>query len=124
MEQGSWWLPFNKDIPSIIEQAGFEIADMDQMYLPGAPKIAAYNFWGSAIRSVGGFMTISFKVNGKRERRSGFRHTAFVGSQRFSRPNWNKIRMWKRSLWRLHVHLDGAAIRSCQVPLSAIEGKR
>lgn len=40
-----------KDIPSIIEQAGFEIADMDQMYLPGAPKIAAYNFWGSAIRS-------------------------------------------------------------------------
>ena len=40
-----------KDIPSIIEQAGFVIADMDQMYLPGAPKIAAYNFWGSAIRS-------------------------------------------------------------------------
>ena len=40
-----------KDIPSIIEQAGFEIADMDQMYLPGVPKIAAYNFWGSAIRS-------------------------------------------------------------------------
>ena len=58
-----------KDIPSIIEQAGFDIADMDQMYLPGAPKCRVqFLGFGDPIW-VGGFMTISFKVNGK-ERRS------------------------------------------------------
>ncbi len=38
----------NRDIPGILRDGGFEIADLEQMYLPGTPRIAGYNFWGSA----------------------------------------------------------------------------
>ncbi len=38
----------NRDIPNLIESAGFSISQMETMYLPSTPKILGYNFWGSA----------------------------------------------------------------------------
>lgn len=38
----------NRRIPQLIEQAGFKIEDLDTMYLPGSPRIAAFQYWGSA----------------------------------------------------------------------------
>jgi SAM-dependent methyltransferase len=39
----------NRPIPSCIEGAGFEIQDLDSMYLPNTPRIAAFNYWGTAV---------------------------------------------------------------------------
>ena len=41
----------NRPIPKIIKESGFEIKQIDQMYLPSTPKIAGYNYWGFAIPS-------------------------------------------------------------------------
>ena len=38
----------NLPIPSLLEQAGFEIRKMDSMYLPGW-KPATFNYWGVAV---------------------------------------------------------------------------
>ena len=38
----------NRDIPNLIESAGFSISQMETMYLPSTPKILGYNYWGSA----------------------------------------------------------------------------
>jgi ubiquinone/menaquinone biosynthesis C-methylase UbiE len=38
----------NRPIPTNLEDAGFSIAKLETMYLPGAPKFASYNYWGSA----------------------------------------------------------------------------
>ena len=38
----------NRDIPELITSAGFEIENLEQMYLPSTPRFAGYNFWGSA----------------------------------------------------------------------------
>ncbi len=38
----------NRDIPQLIEQAGFKIQSMEQLYLPSTPKFAGYNYWGVA----------------------------------------------------------------------------
>ena len=38
----------NRNIPELITSAGFEIENMEQMYLPSTPSFAGYNFWGSA----------------------------------------------------------------------------
>lgn len=40
----------NRAIPALIEAAGFKIHDLQTMYLPGTPRIMAYNYWGSARR--------------------------------------------------------------------------
>tara|TARA_Y100000996_G_scaffold339848_1_gene276868 strand:- start:1182 stop:1799 length:618 start_codon:yes stop_codon:yes gene_type:complete len=40
----------NRDIPQLIEEAGFSIPNMEQMYLPKTPKILGYNYWGNAIK--------------------------------------------------------------------------
>ena len=40
----------NRDIPNLITSAGFEIENMEQMYLPSTPSIAGYNYWGSALK--------------------------------------------------------------------------
>ena len=37
----------NRDIPSIINAGGFQIRNMDTMYLPG-PKPMTFNYWGVA----------------------------------------------------------------------------
>ena len=38
----------NRDIPELITSAGFEIENMEQMYLPSTPSFGGYNYWGSA----------------------------------------------------------------------------
>jgi len=38
----------NRDIMSLIRDAGFKVRDLEQMYLPGTPRIAGFNVWGSA----------------------------------------------------------------------------
>ncbi len=38
----------NRDIPALIEAAGFAIDDLETMYLPGTPRFAGFNYWGSA----------------------------------------------------------------------------
>tara|TARA_B100000900_G_C20579230_1_gene716724 strand:- start:278 stop:898 length:621 start_codon:yes stop_codon:yes gene_type:complete len=39
----------NRNIPSLIQQAGFDIIELEEMYLPNTPKIAGYNYWGYAV---------------------------------------------------------------------------
>jgi len=39
----------NRDIPALLDAGGFNIADMQTMYLPSTPRIAGFNYWGSAI---------------------------------------------------------------------------
>ena len=49
-----WWkriaggCNLNRRIPELIQQAGFEITDLQQHYLPG-PKIATYQYFGKAL---------------------------------------------------------------------------
>lgn len=38
----------NRNIPKLITGAGFKMIDVEQMYLPGTPKFAGYNYWGTA----------------------------------------------------------------------------
>ena len=38
----------NRDIPNLISSSGFKILNMEEMYLPGTPKFAGYNYWGVA----------------------------------------------------------------------------
>lgn len=38
----------NRDIPAMIEAAGFSIVKEERMYIPGL-RILSYNYWGSAI---------------------------------------------------------------------------
>ena len=50
---GAWGKLFggcniNRDIPTLIEEGGFKITDLDQMYVPSTPKIAGYTYWGAA----------------------------------------------------------------------------
>tara|TARA_B000000477_G_scaffold20181_1_gene17333 strand:- start:4766 stop:5386 length:621 start_codon:yes stop_codon:yes gene_type:complete len=39
----------NRKIPSLIQDSGFDIIEMEAMYLPNTPKIAGYNYWGYAV---------------------------------------------------------------------------
>ena len=38
----------DRDIPKLIEAGGFRIDALDSMYLPGTPRFAGFNYWGSA----------------------------------------------------------------------------
>lgn len=38
----------NRAIPDLIEQSGFKIRTMHTEYMPRTPKIAGFNYWGSA----------------------------------------------------------------------------
>jgi ubiquinone/menaquinone biosynthesis C-methylase UbiE len=38
----------NRDIPDLLLRGGFRVADMESRYLPGTPRVAGFNFWGSA----------------------------------------------------------------------------
>lgn len=38
----------NREIPRLIESAGFEIESVDTMVLPNTPSVAAFQYWGSA----------------------------------------------------------------------------
>jgi ubiquinone/menaquinone biosynthesis C-methylase UbiE len=37
-----------RDIPELLRGAGFEVRDLEQLYLPG-PRIATFNTWGTAV---------------------------------------------------------------------------
>ena len=37
-----------RDIPGLIEEAGFTLDRLETMYLPGTPGWAGYNYWGAA----------------------------------------------------------------------------
>lgn len=39
----------NRDIVGLIRTAGFDINELEQMYLPNTPRIAGFNVWGTAI---------------------------------------------------------------------------
>jgi len=38
----------NRDIPALIEAAGFGIDNLETMYLPSTPRFAGFNYWGTA----------------------------------------------------------------------------
>ena len=38
----------HRNIPEIIENSGFNIEEIDTMYLPSTPRFAGYNYWGFA----------------------------------------------------------------------------
>ena len=38
----------NRNIVDIIDSNGFRLDDVDQMYLPGTPRVAGFNIWGTA----------------------------------------------------------------------------
>ena len=40
----------NRDIPQLLGAGGFSVASLQTAYLPGTPKIAGFNYWGSAVR--------------------------------------------------------------------------
>lgn len=39
----------NRRILEVLEQGGFVTTDVDSMYLPGTPRFAGFNYWGSAV---------------------------------------------------------------------------
>ena len=38
----------NRDIPAIVAAGGFDITDDKRRYIPG-PRVASYNYWGTAV---------------------------------------------------------------------------
>jgi ubiquinone/menaquinone biosynthesis C-methylase UbiE len=40
----------DRAIPQLIQDAGFRIRDIEVMYLPGTPRFAGFNYWGSATK--------------------------------------------------------------------------
>ena len=38
----------NRDIPALLDDGGFRVADLETRYLPGTPRFAGFNFWGTA----------------------------------------------------------------------------
>ena len=39
----------NRDVPALLRGGGFEIEQLEQMYLPNTPKVAGYQYWGLAV---------------------------------------------------------------------------
>lgn len=39
-----------RPIPELVTEGGFEIGDMETMYLPGTPRWGGFNYWGSATK--------------------------------------------------------------------------
>ena len=40
-----------RPIPSLIRDSGFRVENMETMYLPGTPRFAGFNYWGTAARA-------------------------------------------------------------------------
>jgi ubiquinone/menaquinone biosynthesis C-methylase UbiE len=40
-----------RQIPKLIKDAGFRVDDIETMYLPGTPRFAGFNYWGSASKA-------------------------------------------------------------------------
>ncbi|MEH6518099.1 MAG: methyltransferase domain-containing protein [Halioglobus sp.] len=49
-----WWqkiaggCQLNRPIPELLSEGGFAISTIEEMYLPGTPRFAGYNYWGEA----------------------------------------------------------------------------
>jgi ubiquinone/menaquinone biosynthesis C-methylase UbiE len=41
----------DRPIPKLIQDAGFKVEDLQTMYLPGTPRFAGFNYWGSATKA-------------------------------------------------------------------------
>ncbi len=41
----------NRAVPQLLQDAGFRIGDIQTMYLPGTPRFAGFNYWGSATKA-------------------------------------------------------------------------
>jgi ubiquinone/menaquinone biosynthesis C-methylase UbiE len=41
----------NREVPNALEEAGFKIEQLESMYLPNTPKVAAFQYWGHATHS-------------------------------------------------------------------------
>lgn len=41
----------NRDIPRLLASGGFAVAELHSAYLPGTPRFAGFNYWGSAARA-------------------------------------------------------------------------
>ncbi len=39
----------NRDIPKLLREGGFDIKQLDSMYVPSTPKVAGYTYWGYAV---------------------------------------------------------------------------
>lgn len=52
-----WWgkiaggCHLNRDIPALLGAGGFTVAEMHTGYIPGTPRFAGYNFWGTALQA-------------------------------------------------------------------------
>ncbi len=40
----------NREVPQMLEEAGFRVEQLDTMYLPKTPRIAAFQYWGHAVQ--------------------------------------------------------------------------
>ncbi len=40
----------NRPVPQLIQDSGFRVSDIQVMYLPGTPRFAGFNYWGSATK--------------------------------------------------------------------------
>jgi ubiquinone/menaquinone biosynthesis C-methylase UbiE len=40
----------DRAVPQLIRDAGFRVEKMETMYLPGTPRFAGFNYWGSAAK--------------------------------------------------------------------------
>ena len=38
----------HRPIPQLIEESGFSVFQLEQMYLPSTPRLFGYNYWGAA----------------------------------------------------------------------------
>jgi len=38
----------NRDIPALLTEGGFKIREIESMYMPSAPKVAGFTYWGYA----------------------------------------------------------------------------
>lgn len=38
----------NRPIPSLLKTTGFNVSDVESMYLPSTPKLFGFNYWGTA----------------------------------------------------------------------------
>ena len=38
----------NRDVPRLLKESGFKIESLETMYLPGTPRVAAFQYWGVA----------------------------------------------------------------------------
>jgi ubiquinone/menaquinone biosynthesis C-methylase UbiE len=41
----------NRNIPELLGAGGFHVNEMNTAYLPGTPRFAGYNFWGTALQA-------------------------------------------------------------------------